>query len=87
MNHQEKVITKAKNELSQIVPLTQDKDSMTKQQRRQVKRNEKYLTNHVPLKDRQFEILQKKEDKLDKLKAEQAKRDYLKDPENFDPKF
>jgi len=45
------------------------------------------LTNHVPLKDRQFEILQKKEDHINKLKAEQAKRDYLKDPENFDPKF
>ena len=45
------------------------------------------MTNHVPLKDRQFEILQKKEDKLEKLKAEQAKRDYLKDPENFDAKF
>jgi hypothetical protein len=45
------------------------------------------LTNHVPLKDRQFEILQKKEDKIEKLKVEQAKRDYLKDPENFDAKF
>ena len=45
------------------------------------------MTNHVPLKDRQFEILQKKEGKIEKLKVEQAKRDYLKDPENFDAKF
>ena len=45
------------------------------------------MTNHVPLKDRQFEILQKKEDNIEKLKAEQAKRDYEKDPENFDAKF
>jgi len=29
----------------------------------------------------------KRKDHINKLKAEQAKRDYLKDPENFDPKF